>query len=186
MGKTLLGVKPKTQQQLVSYLEKRDFDTNNLYSIGFEYFSEVHQSVGGLPAMRIFNDKGDYIPYLAENETSCSTKPVNFIQKLKNEETYRTVDSLSLKEEFQKLRTLGGEEISFNQLPKADFYILAYWSTYVKTLNKMYVKEWEKQVKLNDKVTIHFIKVNCDIQTWWTPEQLEKAGFNGKKSDKYR
>ena len=63
---------------------------------------------------------------------------------------------------------MSNQSISFDSLPKADYYFVYYWSKYSSTKKNvredyLWYKEWIK--KFSKKIIV--IKINCDLRNDW-------------------
>lgn len=167
--------KPKTKKQIERYLDKKEIDKSAVYSLTVDGVKEVFNDLGGLPRMLIFNKEGEYIPYVSPGDTStCIGDAQDFFKDLDANKTYTVSDERTLESTMKELRTLDGEVVLMDNLPKADFYVLAYWATYMGRMNKENLREWIADEEANDKSDVHILKVSCDFQTWWKEEDLAK------------
>ncbi|SFC04090.1 hypothetical protein SAMN05421780_102364 [Flexibacter flexilis DSM 6793] len=166
--KMAYGIKnPKieTDQSLLKKSKKFGFRTDNLATVNEADYLLVLQK-NGIPDANIFDKEGRYIEYRATEE-SCNAGLFSYIPKLGTDTAHKYTNVTTLQAETQRLRDLKGN--AFTSLPEADYYVFIYWAAFTGKLNKDHVKAWEELAASNKKTKIAVIKVNLDIQDYWTP-----------------
>jgi hypothetical protein len=165
--KTLYGIgKPdvETAASIRKKALKAGLDTSGIVTVSSEAFLRVLRD-NGIPNAAIYNRQGRYIEY-RQTDTSCNAGLFQFIPALRADGVYAMPDSLPLQKEWEHLRDLNGLPLA---PPKdADYTVLIYWTTWAGRLNKDHVKVWEEQARANTHCTIRVVKVNLDVQGYYS------------------
>lgn len=181
--KKLYGIKNpevENEKSIVRKALKFGLDTAGIVTADHEHFLFVLDKYG-IPDGSIYDSNGRYIEYRS-TDTSCNAGLFDFIPALTRNGKYNQPDHISLSEEMAQYRDLRGELLP--ALPKADYYLLLYWTVWTGKLNKDHVKIWEEQAKANQNCHIHVVKVNLDFQEYWSEADREKIIGKLKKPSK--
>lgn len=169
----LYGIrKPKVENRksISGYAHRIGLDTAGILTVNSKDFLRV-LAKRGIPDGAVYDSRGKYIEY-RQTDTSCNAGLFQFIPALDTALVYHQPDSASLFTEWQKFRTLDGGTPAYPG--KADFYLLLYWTAWTGKLNKDHVKIWEDLARNNTKSNIRVIKVNLDLQSYWTDAERER------------
>lgn len=148
---------------------KFGMDTTNIWTnASGDFFKNLNGK--GLPDIDVFDANGNYIEY-RDTDTSCNAGLFGFIPDLDPTKTYRKTGLKKLNEETEKYRDVKGNKVKVKD--GADFYLLVYWASWTGKLNKDHVAEWEALAKANKSSKIEFIKVNMDMQSYWSEEEQQ-------------
>lgn len=145
------------------------------YFIAFEAYKQLMNEIEGIPAIKVFDYKGQQITYLKGGEYSCSGRAAEFIANLNVDSTYNYVPGTMLSNVLPKLASIDKKKSGESISEDADFYIVAYWASFAGKLNRRFVYEPLSRHDKNDKVEL--ILVNCDVRKSWGDEKLRKLGF---------
>lgn len=160
----------ENEESLKAAAVKFGFDTTNILTNNGENFLKNISSVA-LPDIDIFDANGEYIEY-RDTDTSCNAGLFQFIPDLDLTKTYRKTGAKKLDTEIAKYRDVKGNTAQVK--PGADFYLLVYWATWTGRLNKDHVAAWETLAKANKNCKIEYIKVNMDIQSYWSEKDQKE------------
>ena len=156
----------------LEWFGEKEHDT---YFVKFDAYKQLMNEIDGIPAIKVFNYKGQQITYLNDGEYSCSGRAAEFIEKLNADSTYNYVSGTILPNILSQLESNDNTKLgrSFSEDP--DFYIVAYWASFAGKLNRRFIYEPLSSHKRNDWVAL--ILVNCDVRKSWGEEKLRKLGF---------
>lgn len=160
----------ENKKTILKKAEKYGLESSNIVTVNENNFLRT-LSGQSIPDGAIYNKDGKYIEY-RQSDTSCNAGLFQFIPELSLQNKYNVIDSLVLDNELIKYRDLEGNKIA--KIEPADFYILIYWTVWTGKLNKDHVKVWEDLANENKNCNIKVIKVNLDIQEYWSEKEREK------------
>jgi hypothetical protein len=136
-------------------------DTNNNYYVIDSLYGELTNIVSGIPAVMIFNNKGELLHYT--NSSLGCMNPTAILSALSKNEAYPIDSAMSL----DKMKHYLVAYTPSTNIP-ADYTFLVSW---IKCLgmpgNNANVVEYENAIKGNKKITSNIIKVNLDVQEAW-------------------
>lgn len=167
----LYGVKkPKemSEKDILKKAQHFDIDTSNMYCLNFEDWPTITNSLKGVPDMLVFNKVGEHIPYSENDAWICKSNIDGYLALLQPVDTMHAISpGRTLAHQLSTLRTLKGKKVELAELPPADFYVFAFWATFIGKVNKDNVPIWERDARSNTKAKVHLMKVSVDIQEWW-------------------
>jgi hypothetical protein len=181
IAKTFINSKFKnanveTTLSTLQFQIQNNFDTCNSFIIKADTsdaYYWIQQSIGG--DFQIFDNVGNLLEY--NGNKSCSGSIFHeFIKgdidsfKIENS-TYNLTNIL--KKSYDYTETTG----DFNQIKKADFYVIAFWAKFSggKFGYKSGVKFYEDELKKYTNRKILLIKLNTDLQEKWGMKKNGKA-----------
>lgn len=156
-----------SEQDILQKAQRFDMDTTNMYCLNYKDWPTITNGLKGVADLLVFNKQGEYIPYSPNDEWICKSNIVGYLTQLRTDTTYTTSSSRTLAHNLSTLRTLKGKKVELTELPEADFYVFAYWATFIGRVNKENLPIWEQDARNNPKAKIHLMKVSLDIQEWW-------------------
>ncbi len=160
----------ENEKTLTKFLRKKHLRTDNFVTIKSEHFLRTLKGKG-IPDADFFDANGEYLEYRS-TDSSCNAGVFGFIPKLGNETDYKRTGIKSLQKEWDKFLSPTGTPLP--PLPKADYYMLIYWTAWSGRLNKDHVKVWEDSAMASTKAKIHVVKVNMDLQQYWDEKDRQK------------
>ena len=174
--KLLYGIhQPKvlTKEKITRFLTKNNLDTTNNVAITEKnYLYVINKIEMTFPEIMVFDRNGNLIPYKKNNE--CNASAFKFIDSLSPLKNYSLIDSVNLSLFEKTLCDLNGKIQAKIIDPKANYYLLIFWTEWTGKLNKNHTYVWEQKAKNNKNVFIKTIKVNCDFQSFWSEVEREK------------
>lgn len=165
----LYGIKkprPVPAQQIRHKALDLGLDTSRLFVIRQEHYPTVMNAVSTFPNLFIFDKAGNRYNYRG-NPDECKASAADFIRNLRQGAAYdHPADSAFLRLP-QQIETLQGMPFALENLPEADFYLFAYWGTFLGKLNRNYVAEWNRLVQQNRQARLALFFISCDLRVEW-------------------
>lgn len=163
----------ENKESILKCANKYKLDTTNIFTSSSQIYLKKLKEADGIPNAAIYDSKGNYIEY-RETDTSCNAGLFSFIPKLKVDTAFKMGKRETLQNEILNYRDLDGKELHNFIDDSNDFYLIIYQTVWTGNLNKDHVKIWEDLAKSNKKSKIKVIKLNLDIQEYWTEDEREK------------
>jgi hypothetical protein len=155
----------ESEQSILAAAHKYQLDTVAIVTpvaSEFKYFMGI-----GVPEAVIFDRNGNNI--YCTPSGSCNAGVFGFIRALNSDGHYKIKERGSLPAFMNKLRDLHGNPLPVDFVDKSvDYQVFILWSAWAGLLNKDHVKAWEDIIIHNKKAGIQLIKIDVDLQAWWT------------------
>jgi hypothetical protein len=176
----LYGVnKPKVEnhESLSHFLEQINIDPSNLYccndSITYNKLIEIFSSA---PDAEIFDANGFLIPYKDGKNITCNAGLESFINKIiKTKQLATSFDGIE-KRLSCIVNSKNKEAVSFESLPKSDYYILFYFMKWMgNRMNREHLTSWCQQVDTlnSENKRITYLIISLDFIDPWGKEYVD-------------
>lgn len=130
----------------------------------------------GIPEAYFFTQQGYFIPYKKEGET-CNAGVEAFISNITNH--LYTIDSTRTLQQtlINFVHYKSHAPLRFEDLPKADYYIIANWAVWLGKVN--HIQDWQKAIEQARAkgVSITLISVCADFQEFWGMQPIKEKFF---------
>lgn len=168
--KLLIGIRqPKLEdkESLSHYLNKKNMAIDNILVYDdSSFFKHKVNDIADLPEIRVFNKQGILI-YYKDTASTCTGPAEEFTKSICSAKDLNSNSSWNITTELKKLVTLDNNPVVLSGDDSTDFYVFIYWARYIGRLNKIKVREWERNLSQVNGCKVWVAKVNMDSQKKW-------------------
>ena len=170
--------KQETPAKLISFLEKYNFPTQNMYvfSDSAGYIQEMKNPTFSkyILSNMIFDHDGIL---LKRDTAQCQWSGYDKIKSLRIDSLYEKNDELRLTQLLEKIRPFGKSDIPGTELKNPDFTVVVTWAKFLGSYNyRLFVLD--EAVNLNKTARIRLIWLNIDMQKSWSLTPGQKVAIN--------
>ena len=170
--------KPKTETQVLEFLEKNNYSTDNLYGLNQIAHSQrvgtTQSSVGLFTTTELYNKAGFLVSAKDSTINDCWGKVYDFYKNIQDAERLKAdstksvyADSLLIK----GLVNLSGHPQPMFVTEDYDYTVVVYWASFLGKLSRQNI-ELARLIKLhNPSLKIQIIQINTDYRSSWSKQK---------------